>query len=84
MFVSNHSRTTYTYQARRKSVMTIAFRDFEFFYGRVRTMDATLSRANEWVQEAGVDVINVETLMSKDKHLEKGLRVWYREPVAAV
>lgn len=64
--------------------MKIAFKDFEFFdEGRYRTMDATLSRANAWVEEANVDVINVETLMSKDKHLEKGLRVWYREPAAA-
>ncbi|MEX3984038.1 hypothetical protein AB4Y45_34175 [Paraburkholderia sp. EG287A] len=62
----------------------ISFKDFEFFdEGRYRKMDDTLRRANEWVAEACIDVINVETLMSKDRHLEKGLRVWYRQPAVA-
>ena len=63
--------------------MTIAFRDFECFNeGRYRKMDATLACANEWVRTNLIDVVNVETLMAKDHHLEKGLRVWYHEPAA--
>jgi hypothetical protein len=64
--------------------MTIAFKDFEFFNeGRYRKMDVTVARANEWIQSTDVKVINVETLMAKDHHVEKGLRVWYHERTIA-
>ncbi|CAB3771109.1 hypothetical protein [Paraburkholderia solisilvae] len=73
----------------------IAFEDFErqvvqrhLIKGHVyENASALVERANGWLAERGVDVINVESLSTfgsgddtSVSHWYSGIRVWYRAP----
>ncbi len=65
----------------------IAFRDFEpvnaGMFSKVeawkRSFDDALSRANEWIDRASIEVINVETIgMGESLPVTRTVRIWYR------
>jgi hypothetical protein len=65
----------------------IAFRDFVpknmGMFSKVeawrRSFDQALSRANEWIDESSIEVINVETIgMGESLPVTRTIRIWYR------
>src|SRR5471032_1720170 len=83
-FQMNSAWSGYLAKIERKVYM-IAFRDFR----SSRTgsplsggIDSAIASANEWLQEAGIRPLNIETLSDVRGTLgahkvERGLRVWY-------
>jgi hypothetical protein len=65
----------------------IAFRDFEpqrmGMFSNIdawkQSFDQALSRANEWIDQASIEVINVETIHTgEDLPVTRTIRIWYR------
>lgn len=66
--------------------MTIAFQDFKqecsgFLNMTKEPLAQTVERANKWIKDARIKVLNVETLYSTGQvQYQEGIRVWYRQP----
>ena len=65
----------------------IAFRDFApehaGMFSKVeawkRSLDKALLQANEWIDQASIEVINVETIgMGESLPITRTIRIWYR------
>lgn len=66
--------------------MAIAFKDFKqecsgFLNMTQEPLPQTLERANKWIKDACIEVLNVETLYSTGQsQYQEGIRVWYSRP----
>lgn len=65
--------------------MTIACKDFKqersgFLNMTQEPLEQTIERANKWIRDACIQVLNVETLYDSTDQSQEGIRVWYSRP----